>query len=240
MYCNRYFDFLVWMFPSPVWRTLQTFLSHLRFFNSITGSAVCAFYMDDIEKAFNGKFKEQRNSESAWTPVPEEQVPKPRWDCHLHHFPRFLWLCHCMCCCYSAYQHNTNIKKSISKRHLLIHLLTFEHTQLSFFSCLPAWCFSCLYRFGSGPAAVRAKAPPPPTRRPPLFPTRLWLLSSHILWWTSPYHPSTTNPSSPALPAGTQRCSCVWNSCKGSGERSVSKKTSCQVNVQLWIWTAAS
>uniref|UniRef100_A0A3P9ILC1 Semaphorin-6D n=1 Tax=Oryzias latipes TaxID=8090 RepID=A0A3P9ILC1_ORYLA len=46
--------------------------------NSITGSAVCAFYMDDIEKAFNGKFKEQRNSESAWTPVPEEQVPKPR------------------------------------------------------------------------------------------------------------------------------------------------------------------
>uniref|UniRef100_A0A8C9SX73 Semaphorin 6Cb n=1 Tax=Scleropages formosus TaxID=113540 RepID=A0A8C9SX73_SCLFO len=46
--------------------------------NSITGSAVCAFYMDDIEKAFNGKFKEQRSSESAWTPVPEEQVPKPR------------------------------------------------------------------------------------------------------------------------------------------------------------------
>ncbi|XP_067365450.1 sema domain, transmembrane domain (TM), and cytoplasmic domain, (semaphorin) 6C isoform X1 [Channa argus] len=46
--------------------------------NSITGSAVCAFYMDDIEKAFVGKFKEQRNSESAWTPVPEEQVPKPR------------------------------------------------------------------------------------------------------------------------------------------------------------------
>nr|XP_020471142.1 semaphorin-6D-like isoform X1 [Monopterus albus]XP_020471143.1 semaphorin-6D-like isoform X1 [Monopterus albus]XP_020471144.1 semaphorin-6D-like isoform X1 [Monopterus albus]XP_020471145.1 semaphorin-6D-like isoform X1 [Monopterus albus]XP_020471146.1 semaphorin-6D-like isoform X1 [Monopterus albus] len=46
--------------------------------NSITGSSVCAFYMDDIEKAFSGKFKEQRNSESAWTPVPEEQVPKPR------------------------------------------------------------------------------------------------------------------------------------------------------------------
>lgn len=47
-------------------------------FNSITGSAVCAFYMDDIEKAFGGKFKEQRNSETAWTPVPEDQVPKPR------------------------------------------------------------------------------------------------------------------------------------------------------------------
>lgn len=48
-------------------------------FLSITGSAVCAFYMDDIEKAFAGKFKEQRNSETAWTPVPEDQVPKPRW-----------------------------------------------------------------------------------------------------------------------------------------------------------------
>ncbi|XP_064204574.1 semaphorin-6D-like [Anguilla rostrata] len=46
--------------------------------NSITGSAVCAFYMDDIEGVFNGKFKEQRSSESAWTPVPEDQVPKPR------------------------------------------------------------------------------------------------------------------------------------------------------------------
>uniref|UniRef100_H2RRR3 Semaphorin 6Cb n=1 Tax=Takifugu rubripes TaxID=31033 RepID=H2RRR3_TAKRU len=49
--------------------------------NSITGSAVCAFYMDDIEKAFSGKFKEQRNSESVWTPVPDEQVPKPRPGC---------------------------------------------------------------------------------------------------------------------------------------------------------------
>lgn len=49
--------------------------------NSITGSAVCVFYMDDIERVFNGKFKEQRNSESAWTPVPEEMVPKPRPGC---------------------------------------------------------------------------------------------------------------------------------------------------------------
>ncbi|XP_072317564.1 sema domain, transmembrane domain (TM), and cytoplasmic domain, (semaphorin) 6C isoform X2 [Eucyclogobius newberryi] len=49
--------------------------------NSITGSAVCAFYMDDIEKAFSGKFKEQKNSESAWTSVAEEQVPKPRPGC---------------------------------------------------------------------------------------------------------------------------------------------------------------
>lgn len=46
--------------------------------SSIPGSAVCAFYMDDIEKVFNGKFKEQRTSDSSWTPVPDEQVPRPR------------------------------------------------------------------------------------------------------------------------------------------------------------------
>ncbi|XP_056154024.1 semaphorin-6D-like [Lampris incognitus] len=46
--------------------------------NSIPGSAVCAFYMDDIERVFNGKFKEQRNSDSCWTPVPDDQVPRPR------------------------------------------------------------------------------------------------------------------------------------------------------------------
>ncbi|KAJ8383400.1 hypothetical protein AAFF_G00221000 [Aldrovandia affinis] len=46
--------------------------------NSITGSAVCAFYMDDVERVFSGKFKEQKSSESAWTTVPEDQVPNPR------------------------------------------------------------------------------------------------------------------------------------------------------------------
>ncbi|KAM9824188.1 sema domain, transmembrane domain (TM), and cytoplasmic domain, (semaphorin) 6C [Neosynchiropus ocellatus] len=46
--------------------------------NSIPGSAVCAFYMDDIQEVFNRKFKEQRSAEATWTPVPEEQVPEPR------------------------------------------------------------------------------------------------------------------------------------------------------------------
>ncbi|XP_030044298.1 semaphorin-6C isoform X2 [Microcaecilia unicolor] len=46
--------------------------------NSITGSGVCVFYMDDIEKVFNGRFKEQKTTESAWTPIPEDKVPKPR------------------------------------------------------------------------------------------------------------------------------------------------------------------
>ncbi|XP_063295924.1 semaphorin-6C isoform X2 [Pelobates fuscus] len=49
--------------------------------NSITGSGVCAFYMDDIEKVFNGRFKEQKTTESAWTPIPEDKVPTPRPGC---------------------------------------------------------------------------------------------------------------------------------------------------------------
>ncbi|XP_061520181.1 semaphorin-6D-like isoform X2 [Phycodurus eques] len=52
--------------------------------NSIPGSAVCAFYMDDVEKVFSGKFKEQRSSDASWTAVPEDAVPRPRlpkrWD----------------------------------------------------------------------------------------------------------------------------------------------------------------
>lgn len=35
--------------------------------------------MDDVEQVFTGKFKEQRSSDLSWTPVPEEQVPRPRW-----------------------------------------------------------------------------------------------------------------------------------------------------------------
>ncbi|KAK2497294.1 hypothetical protein MC885_020243 [Smutsia gigantea] len=46
--------------------------------NSIPGSAVCAFYLDDIERGFEGKFKEQRSLDGAWTPVPEDRVPSPR------------------------------------------------------------------------------------------------------------------------------------------------------------------
>ncbi|XP_077012169.1 semaphorin-6C isoform X2 [Tamandua tetradactyla] len=46
--------------------------------NSIPGSAVCAFYLDDIERGFEGKFKEQRSPDGAWTPVSEDRVPSPR------------------------------------------------------------------------------------------------------------------------------------------------------------------
>ena len=47
-------------------------------FFSIPGSAVCAFSMDDIEKVFKGRFKEQKTPDSVWTAVPEDKVPKPR------------------------------------------------------------------------------------------------------------------------------------------------------------------
>uniref|UniRef100_A0A3Q2XM11 Sema domain, transmembrane domain (TM), and cytoplasmic domain, (semaphorin) 6Ca n=1 Tax=Hippocampus comes TaxID=109280 RepID=A0A3Q2XM11_HIPCM len=45
--------------------------------NSIPGSAVCAFYMDDVEEVFSGKFKEQRGGDSSWTAAPEDAVPRP-------------------------------------------------------------------------------------------------------------------------------------------------------------------
>uniref|UniRef100_A0A8B9KSP0 Semaphorin 6A n=1 Tax=Astyanax mexicanus TaxID=7994 RepID=A0A8B9KSP0_ASTMX len=50
-------------------------------YNSIPGSAVCAYDMADIATAFTGRFKEQKSPDSTWTPVPEEKVPKPRPGC---------------------------------------------------------------------------------------------------------------------------------------------------------------
>ncbi|XP_054858322.1 semaphorin-6D isoform X9 [Eublepharis macularius] len=55
--------------------------------NSIPGSAVCAFSMDDIEKVFKGRFKEQKTPDSVWTAVPEEKVPRPRPGCCAKHGP---------------------------------------------------------------------------------------------------------------------------------------------------------
>ncbi|XP_027631466.1 semaphorin-6A isoform X1 [Tupaia chinensis] len=50
-------------------------------FNSIPGSAVCAYDMLDIASVFTGRFKEQKSPDSTWTPVPDERVPKPRPGC---------------------------------------------------------------------------------------------------------------------------------------------------------------
>ncbi|XP_077417313.1 semaphorin-6A isoform X3 [Vanacampus margaritifer] len=47
-------------------------------YNSIPGSAVCAYDMAEVANAFTGRFKEQKSPDSTWTPFPEERVPKPR------------------------------------------------------------------------------------------------------------------------------------------------------------------
>ncbi|XP_075467501.1 semaphorin-6B isoform X2 [Ascaphus truei] len=49
--------------------------------NSIPGSALCAFDMEQVASAFRGRFREQRTPDSVWTPVPEELVPRPRPGC---------------------------------------------------------------------------------------------------------------------------------------------------------------
>ena len=46
--------------------------------NSIGGSAVCAFRLADISSAFEGQFKEQRNTGDNWLPVEPHRVPQPR------------------------------------------------------------------------------------------------------------------------------------------------------------------
>lgn len=53
------------------------------FRNSIAASAVCAFNLSAISQVFNGPFKYQENSRSAWLPYPNPnpdfQVTKPYW-----------------------------------------------------------------------------------------------------------------------------------------------------------------
>ncbi|XP_022703345.1 semaphorin-1A-like [Varroa jacobsoni] len=46
--------------------------------NSISGSAVCAFRLDDIDTAFHGSFKGQEDKNSNWLPVINSKVPEPR------------------------------------------------------------------------------------------------------------------------------------------------------------------
>ncbi|KAM9330574.1 semaphorin-6B [Gastrophryne carolinensis] len=49
--------------------------------NSIQGSAVCIFDIEQVALMFSGRFKEQRTPDSVWTPVAEELVPSPRPGC---------------------------------------------------------------------------------------------------------------------------------------------------------------
>ncbi|CAL4112675.1 unnamed protein product [Meganyctiphanes norvegica] len=47
-------------------------------YNSIPGSAVCAFSMRSILDTFEGDFKEQEGQDSNWLPVHRREVPEPR------------------------------------------------------------------------------------------------------------------------------------------------------------------
>ncbi|NXI43261.1 SEM6C protein, partial [Galbula dea] len=77
-----YFDVLEAVTPP---RTLHGHPAVLALFgtqpNSIPGSAVCAFYLADVERAFEGPFAEPRGATGTWTPVPEDRVPRPRPGC---------------------------------------------------------------------------------------------------------------------------------------------------------------
>lgn len=46
--------------------------------NGLVGSAICSFSLDAIQEVFNGKFKDQSTSSSAWLPVLSSKVPEPR------------------------------------------------------------------------------------------------------------------------------------------------------------------
>jgi len=51
--------------------------------NSIGASAICAFSLPDMVKAFDGPFKGQTSEDSNWLPVPSADVPSPRpATCH--------------------------------------------------------------------------------------------------------------------------------------------------------------
>ncbi|KAI1301524.1 Semaphorin-1A [Halotydeus destructor] len=46
--------------------------------NSMGASAVCAFRMEDVQRAFDGQFKGQEDSNSNWLPIQNAKVPEPR------------------------------------------------------------------------------------------------------------------------------------------------------------------
>ena len=46
--------------------------------NSLGASAVCAFRLEDIHRAFDGHFKGQEDTNSNWMPIPNSKVPEPR------------------------------------------------------------------------------------------------------------------------------------------------------------------
>ncbi|XP_061387720.1 semaphorin-2A [Musca vetustissima] len=65
----------VYQLPNDKTRFYATFTTST---NGLIGSAVCSFHINEVQAAFNGKFKEQSTSNSAWLPVLNARVPEPR------------------------------------------------------------------------------------------------------------------------------------------------------------------
>ncbi|XP_029406492.2 semaphorin-2A isoform X2 [Bactrocera dorsalis] len=65
----------VYQLPTDKTRFYATFTTST---NGLIGSAVCSFHINEVQAAFNGKFKEQSSSNSAWLPVLNSRVPEPR------------------------------------------------------------------------------------------------------------------------------------------------------------------
>lgn len=62
-----------------VYRIGDVFYGLFRTYNNgLFGSAVCAFTNEDINKTFEGPFKEQKESTSNWQTVPSSREPNPR------------------------------------------------------------------------------------------------------------------------------------------------------------------
>ncbi|CAO1348813.1 unnamed protein product [Diamesa serratosioi] len=65
----------VYQIPSDKTKFYATFTTST---NGLVGSAVCSFDIGEIQSSFDGKFKEQATSNSAWLPVLNSKVPEPR------------------------------------------------------------------------------------------------------------------------------------------------------------------
>lgn len=65
----------VYKFPGDDTKFYAVFTTSM---NGLIGSAICTFSINKIDEVFQGKFKEQATSSSAWLPVLSSKVPEPR------------------------------------------------------------------------------------------------------------------------------------------------------------------
>ncbi len=116
----------------------------------------------------------------------------------------------CSCCCYCSAQTSLNHKNKQSHKTPVFPSCSSPKTNSCqcFYICARGteftpnvfFFFACCCWAGRAAAPVRAQRLP--TSRPPPSPMTHWLSSSRTHWWTSPSPRSTTDPTSPVLPAG--------------------------------------